>query len=113
MGALCLVLVLLCITLVSFLVCNYLEEERAGCFTLIVFLMSCDCWYSVDSSSQCRGFVCSNCAVLFTDHTHLLIATIYPATVLCYSIMQRLVSMPDKWFYAAGKWFYAAGSYRL
>ena len=26
---------------------------------------------------------------------------------------QRLVSMSDKWFYAAGKWFYAAGSYRL
>ena len=59
-------------------------------------------WYAV-----------SNCAVLFTDHIHLLIATIYPATVLCYSIMQRLVSMPDKWFYAAGKWLYAAGSYRL
>ena len=29
--------------LVSFLVLHYLaEEERAGCFTFIVFLMSCD-----------------------------------------------------------------------
>ena len=51
--------------------------------------------------------------MLFPDHTHLLIATVYPATALCNGIMQRLVSMPDKWFYAAGKWFYAAGSYRL
>ena len=30
------------------LFCNHLdEEERAGCFTLIVFLMSCDCLCSV------------------------------------------------------------------
>ena len=36
--------------------------------------------------------------MLFPDHTHLLIATVYPATTLCNSIMQRLVSMPDKWF---------------
>ena len=51
--------------------------------------------------------------MLFPDHTHLLIATVYPATALCNGIMQSLVSMHDKWFYAAGKWFYAAGSYRL
>ena len=51
--------------------------------------------------------------MLFPDHTHLLIATVYPATALCKGIMQRLVSMPDKCFYAAGKWFYAAGNYRL
>ena len=50
--------------------------------------------------------------MLFPDHTHLLIATVYPATALCNAIMKRLVSMPDKWFYAADKWFYAAGSYR-
>ena len=46
--------------------------------------------------------------VLFPDHTHLLIATVYLATVLRNGITQRLVSMPDKWFYAAGKWFFAA-----
>ena len=51
--------------------------------------------------------------MLFPDHTHLLIATVYLATVLRNGITQRLVSMPDKWFYAAGKWFYAAGSYML
>ena len=51
--------------------------------------------------------------MLFPDHTHLLIATVYRATALYNGIMQRLVSMPDKWFYAAGKWFYAAGNYRL
>ena len=37
--------------------------------------------------------------MLFPDHTHLLIATLYPATALSNGIMQRLVSMPDKWFY--------------
>ena len=51
--------------------------------------------------------------VLFPDHTHLLTATGSPATALCNGIMQRLVSMPDKRFYAAGKWFYAAGNYKL
>ena len=39
----------------SFLVCNHLEEEKAGCFTLIVFLMSCDCWYSVVLLSNAVG----------------------------------------------------------
>ena len=51
--------------------------------------------------------------MLFPDHTHLLIATVYPAMALCNGIMQHLASMPDNWFYAAGKWFYAAGSFRL
>ena len=51
--------------------------------------------------------------MLFPDHTHLLIATVYLATVLRNGITQLLVSMPDKWFYAAGKCFYAAGSYML
>ena len=33
--------------------CNHLDgEERAGCFTLFVFLVSCS------SSSRCRGLVC-------------------------------------------------------
>ena len=30
--------------ILSFLVCNHLnEEDRAGCFPLFVFLLSCDC----------------------------------------------------------------------
>ena len=34
--------VLLCITLCSFLFCNHLEEEeKAGCFAIIVFQMYC------------------------------------------------------------------------
>ena len=39
--------------------------------------------------------------VLFPDHTHLLIETVYSATVLRTCITQRLVSMAYKWFYAA------------
>ena len=43
-GVLCLVLVLLFRTQCPFCFCNHLdEEERAGCFTLIVFPLSCDC----------------------------------------------------------------------
>ena len=39
-----LVFILVCMTLCSFLFCNYLEqEERAGCFAFIVFRMSCYC----------------------------------------------------------------------
>ena len=38
------VFVLLCITLCPFWFCNHPDgEERAGCFALIVFLMSCEC----------------------------------------------------------------------
>ena len=43
MGVLCLVLVLLCGAWCPLLFCNrHGEEERAGCFTLIVCLMSFD-----------------------------------------------------------------------
>ena len=42
-GVLCLVFALLCNTLCLFLFCNHLDgKKRAGCFTFIVFLMSCD-----------------------------------------------------------------------
>ena len=45
-GVLCLVFVLLCNTRCPF--CNHLdEEERAGCFALVVFLMFSDCLFSV------------------------------------------------------------------
>ena len=31
-----------------FWLCSHLDgEEIAGCFTLIIFLMSCNCWCSV------------------------------------------------------------------
>ena len=47
MRGLCLVLVLLFSTLCP-LFCNNLgEKERAGCFTFIVFLLSCECKCSV------------------------------------------------------------------
>ena len=43
-GVLCLVLVLLCRPQCPFKFCYHIdEEERAGCFIEIVFLMSCDC----------------------------------------------------------------------
>ena len=40
------------------------EEERAGCFALIEFLLSCDCWCSVAIPSGAVG--CSalcDCAI--------------------------------------------------
>ena len=44
--------------------CDHLEGERAGCFTLIVFLMSCDCWYSVVLLPNAVGwYAVSNCAI--------------------------------------------------
>ena len=47
-GGSVLVFVMLCITLCPFLFCNHPdEEERAGCFDLMIFLMSCDCKCSV------------------------------------------------------------------
>ena len=42
-------------TLCPFKFCNHLEE-RAGCFTLIVFFMSCD-FVFCGSSSRCLGLV--------------------------------------------------------
>ena len=47
-GVLCLVFVLLCIAKCIFEFCNHLDEdERAGCFALVVFLMPCSCKCSV------------------------------------------------------------------
>ena len=75
-----------------FLVCNHLEEKRAACFTLIVFLMSYDCWYSVALLHDAMGWY-ERVTVLFPDHTHLLIATVYyPATALRNVSFQCLTS---------------------
>ena len=42
------VFVLVCITLCPFYFCNDLaEEERAGCFAILVLLMSCYCKFPV------------------------------------------------------------------
>ena len=47
-GVLCLVFDLLCIVWFPFWFSNYLDEqERACCFALVVFLVSCGCWCSV------------------------------------------------------------------
>ena len=57
-GFLCLVPVYVMQYLMSFLV-FFTVEERAGCFTLIVFLLSCSstCKYVMCLPSQCRGLV--------------------------------------------------------
>ena len=64
MGFVCLVL---CNPVLSVLssFCNYLaEEERAGCFTLIVILVSCgyQCSRSLPHGAMQRSSVC-NCGV--------------------------------------------------
>ena len=57
---------------VSFLFCNHLDgEERSGCFALLVFLVSCDCYCSVAIPHGAVGWsaVC-DCGIFY--HTHLL-----------------------------------------
>ena len=56
---------------VPFLDCNHLtEEERAGCFTVIVFLLPCGCTCYM---SLPRGTMRSwSLTVAFPGHTHLL-----------------------------------------
>ena len=65
--------------------CNHLDgEERAGCFTLLVFLASCECCCSVALLTMLRvGIQCV--IVVLPDHTHLpfyclykLVANKYP-----------------------------------
>ena len=68
----------------SFLVCNHLEEERVGCFTFIVFLMSCDCWYSVVLLPNAVGwYAVSNCAISYSY------SFTYCDSISCDGIMQR------------------------
>ena len=57
-GVVCLVFVLLRITVFPFYFCNLLDEkERAGCFALIVVLVSCD--YLCSVAFPHSGMVCS------------------------------------------------------
>ena len=47
------------------------EEERAGCFTLAVFLLSCDFWCSVSlPRGPCVGLQCV--IMTFPGHAYLL-----------------------------------------
>ena len=49
---------------VSFLVFSHLNgEERVGCFTLIVFLMSCDCYSSDALALRCCGSAVCDCGI--------------------------------------------------
>ena len=50
------------------------EEERACCFTLAVFLMSCDCKYSEALSLD--AFIQHSAIVIFLDHSPLVILDI-------------------------------------
>ena len=43
---------------------------RAGCFTLIVYMISCDCYCSVVLPSGAMG-LSAVVIVLFPDHTHI------------------------------------------
>ena len=67
-----LVVVLLCITKCPFKFFNHIdEEERAGCFTLIVFLLSCDCTRSVTlpySAVGCHGKTPEVCWICCPNH---------------------------------------------
>ena len=47
-------------------------EERADCFTLIVFLVFCDCYCSAALSHGAVGWCV---VVVFPDHTHIRIGT--------------------------------------
>ena len=56
----------------SFVVFNHLDEdERAGCFAVIVFWMSCYCTCLV-ALPQCGVVGLQFVIVVFPDHTHLL-----------------------------------------
>ena len=49
----------------------FTEEERAGCFTLIIFMLSCD---SLCSTSLPHGAMgCSAVIVAFSGHTHFFL----------------------------------------
>ena len=58
--------VLLCVAFVSSSIAIILMgEERAGCFTLFVFLMSCDCSVALHPGAACWSAVC-DCGIFQT-----------------------------------------------
>ena len=61
-----------CVSCSMLCCCNHLDgEDRAGCFTLIAFLVSCDCYYPValPHGAAGRPTLC-DCGI--PEHTHLL-----------------------------------------
>ena len=51
--------VVFCVTLCPFKFCNHLDwEERAGCFTLFVFLVSRDCCVALPRGAMGPSAVC-------------------------------------------------------
>ena len=59
------------------------EEERAGCFTLMIFLMYCDCWCFMELPLDWDGLRCV--IVVFPDHNNVLFVII--VTVLSLDTM--------------------------
>ena len=49
----------------------FTEEERAGCFTLIIFMLSCD--FLCSASLPLSAVGCSAVTVAFTGHTHFFL----------------------------------------
>ena len=47
-------------------------EDRAGCFTLFVFLVSLDCYYSVVHLHGAAGWS-AECVVVFPNHNRLFV----------------------------------------
>ena len=48
------------------------QRERAGCFALIVFMVSCECYCSLAALPPLVGLLFV--IVVFPDHTHLLLS---------------------------------------
>ena len=57
--------------LVCFFAIHLDGGDRAGCVTLIVCLMSCDCWCSMAPPHSAIGWS-AVCDCVFLDQTHLL-----------------------------------------
>ena len=67
------VFVLVCIIFCPFQFCYHLEEEeKAGCFAIIVLQMFCYCKRSVVLPHGVVGCSAVCVIVVFSDHTHLL-----------------------------------------
>ena len=81
-GVLCFAIVLLCSMWYHFWFCNHLaEEERAGCFNLVIFFLSCGCWCSVSLP---------HCAVGWSFHIREsppqfenIMARVYVRSIMC------------------------------
>ena len=88
--------VLLWVTLCPFKFCNHLDgEERAGCFTKFVLLVSRVCCVALPCEPWgCLQFV----IVVFPDHTHLLLLqTVASDLGLCYLSMTHKKNVRLTW----------------